>query len=218
MLYVTHDQVEAMTLADTLWVMNGGLVEQKGAPLEVYGRPRTKFVATFLGSPQMNLVEGKLVSRGAGSAGDWVAEGGGLVVPVDEARFQTNLVAGRPVTIGVRPHDFAPAREGAPQAGKLNVEIVEALGFEAFAHGWFTASGPRANSTGPFLASERVRARAVLTGAFLASERVGPRIIVRLEAQDARSGSGRARALPLVVAPSHVHLFDPTTGRSLAAT
>jgi len=72
-LYVTHDQVEAMTLADTLWVMNGGHVEQKGAPLEVYERPRTKFVATFLGSPQMNIVEGKLVReavsgspRGAG--------------------------------------------------------------------------------------------------------------------------------------------------------
>ncbi|HEY8074935.1 MAG TPA: ATP-binding cassette domain-containing protein, partial [Labilithrix sp.] len=50
-LYVTHDQVEAMTLADTLWVLNGGLVEQKGPPLEVYEKPRTKFVATFLGSP-----------------------------------------------------------------------------------------------------------------------------------------------------------------------
>src|SRR5262249_48003214 len=55
-LYVTHDQVEAMTLADTLWVMNGGLVEQKGAPLEVYERPRSRFVATFLGSPAMTIV------------------------------------------------------------------------------------------------------------------------------------------------------------------
>ena len=67
-LYVTHDQVEAMTLADTLWVLNGGLVEQKGSPLEVYERPRTKFVATFLGSPQMNLVEGRLV-RPSGNLG-----------------------------------------------------------------------------------------------------------------------------------------------------
>src|ERR1700750_1026763 len=60
-LYVTHDQVEAMTLADTLWVLSGGLVEQKGPPLEIYERPRTKFVATFLGSPQMNLLAGRLV-------------------------------------------------------------------------------------------------------------------------------------------------------------
>ena len=177
-LYVTHDQVEAMTLADTLWVLNGGLVEQKGAPLEVYERPRTKFVATFLGSPQMNLLEGKLGRR----AGDWVAEGGGLVAPVDEARFRTDLVEGRPVTIGVRPHDFEPARDGASAAAKLNVEIVEALGFEAFAHGWVTASGPR--------------------------------VIARLEAQDAKRVQV-GEALPLVVAPSHVHLFDPTTGRAL---
>jgi ABC-type sugar transport system ATPase subunit len=138
-LYVTHDQVEAMTLADTLWVMNGGLVEQKGAPLDVYERPRTRFVATFLGSPQMNLIDGKL-SR---ERGEWVAEGGGLKVAVEEARFRTKLVEGRPVTIGVRPHDFTPAPDGAESGARLNVELVEALGFEAFAHGWLRASGPR---------------------------------------------------------------------------
>jgi sn-glycerol 3-phosphate transport system ATP-binding protein/multiple sugar transport system ATP-binding protein len=180
-LYVTHDQVEAMTLADTLWVMNGGQVEQKGSPLEVYERPRTKFVATFLGSPQMNLVEGKLV-RDAGAGGEWVAEGGGLRAPIDEARFKANLVEGKPVTIGVRPHDFAPARDGARVVTKLNVEIVEALGFEAFAHGWLKASGPL--------------------------------VIVRLEAQDAKTVQA-GEALPLTVAPSHVHLFDTTTGRAL---
>jgi sn-glycerol 3-phosphate transport system ATP-binding protein/multiple sugar transport system ATP-binding protein len=177
-LYVTHDQVEAMTLADTLWVLNGGLVEQKGSPLEVYERPRTKFVATFLGSPQMNLVEGKLAREG----GEWVAEGGGLSAPVDEARFRANLVEGKPVTIGVRPHDFAPVKDGARAATKLNVEIVEALGFEAFAHGWTRASGPL--------------------------------VVARLEARDARSVQ-TGDALPLTVAPGHVHLFDPTTGRAL---
>jgi sn-glycerol 3-phosphate transport system ATP-binding protein/multiple sugar transport system ATP-binding protein len=137
-LYVTHDQVEAMTLADTLWVLNGGVVEQKGAPLEVYERPRSKFVATFLGSPQMNLVDAKL----ARDAGRWVADGGGIVVAIDEDRFGSALVEGRAVTIGVRPHDFTPAN-GATPACTLNVEIVEALGFEAFAHGWLRASGPR---------------------------------------------------------------------------
>jgi sn-glycerol 3-phosphate transport system ATP-binding protein/multiple sugar transport system ATP-binding protein len=138
-LYVTHDQVEAMTLADTLWVLNGGLVEQKGAPLEVYERPRTKFVATFLGSPQMNLLDGKL-SR---ERGEWIAEGGGVRVVVDEERFGASLEDGRAVTIGIRPHDFEPVKDTAAAAAKLNVEIVEALGFEAFAHGWLRASGPR---------------------------------------------------------------------------
>jgi len=84
----------------------------------------------------------------------------------------------------VRPHDFAPARDGARAATKLNVEIVEALGFEAFAHGWLKASGPL--------------------------------VIVRLEAEDAKRVQA-GEALPLMVAPAHVHLFDPATGRSLDA-
>ena len=63
MIYVTHDQVEAMTLADTLWVMNGGHVEQSGKPLDIYERPRTKFVAGFLGSPQMNFLDAVLKNR-----------------------------------------------------------------------------------------------------------------------------------------------------------
>jgi sn-glycerol 3-phosphate transport system ATP-binding protein/multiple sugar transport system ATP-binding protein len=179
-LYVTHDQVEAMTLADTLWVMNGGLVEQKGAPLEVYERPRTKFVATFLGSPQMNLLEGKLERRS--DTGEWFAEGSGIRAPVDEERFKRSLTPGRPVTVGVRPHDFVPAKDEAHAAAKLNVEIVEALGFEAFAHGWLRASGPR--------------------------------VIARLEAQDARRVQA-GESLPLAVAPTHVHLFDPQSGRAL---
>jgi ABC-type sugar transport system ATPase subunit len=165
-----------MTLADTLWVLNGGLVEQKGAPLEVYERPRTKFVATFLGSPQMNMLEAKLRLEG----GRWVADGGGVVAPIDEERFGTALIEGRDVTIGIRPHDLAPGA-GAPVC-TLNVEIVEALGFEAFAHGWLRASGPR--------------------------------VIARVEAADARRVKV-GDALPLSVDPTHVHLFDPTTGRAL---
>jgi sn-glycerol 3-phosphate transport system ATP-binding protein/multiple sugar transport system ATP-binding protein len=177
-LYVTHDQVEAMTLADTLWVMNGGLVEQKGSPIDVYERPRAKFVATFLGSPQMNLIEGRLARNGE----RWVAEGGDLTAPIDEARFAGSLAEGRPVTIGVRPHDFVPALDGAPAVTTLKVEIVEALGFEAFAHGSLRASGPR--------------------------------VVVRLEAEGAKRLQP-GDTLPLSVAPSKVHLFDPVTGRAL---
>jgi sn-glycerol 3-phosphate transport system ATP-binding protein/multiple sugar transport system ATP-binding protein len=138
-LYVTHDQVEAMTLADTLWVLNGGLVEQKGAPLEVYARPQTKFVATFLGSPQMNLTEGALAKKD----GRFVAAGGGVELAVDEERFGRELEAGREVSIGVRPHDLRVAKDGEDAALELRVEIVEALGFEAYAYGWAKASGPR---------------------------------------------------------------------------
>jgi sn-glycerol 3-phosphate transport system ATP-binding protein/multiple sugar transport system ATP-binding protein len=137
-LYVTHDQVEAMTLADTLWVMNGGLVEQKGSPLDVYERPRSRFVATFLGSPQMNLVDGKLLR----DAGRWRVDAGGVVAVVDEDRFGAALDDGRAVSVGVRPHDFTPCAPG-DAAATLKVELVEALGFEALAYGWLRASGPR---------------------------------------------------------------------------
>jgi ABC-type sugar transport system ATPase subunit len=137
-LYVTHDQVEAMTLADTLWVLNGGLVEQKGAPLEVYERPRTKFVATFLGSPKMAMLDGTLTREN----GRFIAEGGGVRAIVDDDRFGASLEEGRSVTIGIRPHDLGLAKNGAPAVAELKVELVEALGSEAFAHGWLRASGP----------------------------------------------------------------------------
>jgi sn-glycerol 3-phosphate transport system ATP-binding protein/multiple sugar transport system ATP-binding protein len=151
-LYVTHDQVEAMTLADTLTVMRGGLVEQKGPPLDVYERPRSKFVATFLGSPQMNLVEAQLTRRG----GRWCAEGAGMVAPVDEGRFGGALQEGRPVTAGVRPHDLLPA-SGSP-AATLNVELVEALGFEALAYGSTQSGGPRVVARLEAAEARRVRA------------------------------------------------------------
>ena len=133
-LYVTHDQVEAMTLADTLWVLNGGLVEQKGPPLEIYERPRTKFVANFLGSPAMNMLEGTVKIE----QGRVVASGGGVSAHVDDV----SLEAGRAVTIGIRPHDLDLAKAGAPVVAELKVELVEMLGFEAFAHGWVTQAGP----------------------------------------------------------------------------
>jgi ABC-type sugar transport system ATPase subunit len=120
--------------------MNGGVVEQKGAPLEVYERPRTRFVAGFLGSPQINFVEGTLLQE----KGAWRAEGGGVSALLDEERFGPSLVDGRAVVIGIRPHDFVVAPEGSSSpCATLKVELVEALGFEAFAHGWLRASGPR---------------------------------------------------------------------------
>jgi sn-glycerol 3-phosphate transport system ATP-binding protein/multiple sugar transport system ATP-binding protein len=161
-LYVTHDQVEAMTLADVLWVMNGGVVEQKGAPLEVYEHPRTRFVAGFLGSPQINFVEGILTR----ARGTWRAEGGGINAPVDEERFGPSLVEGRAVIVGVRPHDFLLTEETAPPGreacARLKVELVEALGFEAFAHGWLRASGPRVIARLEATDAKRVRAGDVL--------------------------------------------------------
>jgi sn-glycerol 3-phosphate transport system ATP-binding protein/multiple sugar transport system ATP-binding protein len=128
-VYVTHDQVEAMTLADALFVLNKGAVEQSGPPLEVYARPRTRFVAGFLGSPAMNFLDARLEQRGD----RWMAAlDGDVAVALDAGPFGGELQPGRRVTLGVRPHDVDLAPEdGAP----LDVTIVEALGVESFAYG-----------------------------------------------------------------------------------
>jgi sn-glycerol 3-phosphate transport system ATP-binding protein/multiple sugar transport system ATP-binding protein len=129
-IYVTHDQVEAMTLADVMFVLNKGAIEQAGAPLEIYARPATRFVAGFMGMPAMNFFDGELSSSG----GAWrVTAKGGVTVEVGEAAFGGALQPGRRVTVGVRPHDVRLAAEG--EGAPLEVQIVEALGMESFAHG-----------------------------------------------------------------------------------
>ena len=133
MLYVTHDQVEAMTLADRLVVLNGGKVEQQGPPLDVYHQPTTRFVAAFLGSPAMNFVDAKITANGDSVTAD------GLSVRVDRARF-VKLEAGRAVTIGIRPHDVLTS-VGDEHTITLGVDVIEAMGFEAYAHGTVGKTG-----------------------------------------------------------------------------
>ncbi|UQA62740.1 ABC transporter ATP-binding protein [Polyangium aurulentum] len=130
-VYVTHDQVEAMTLADVIFVLDKGQVEQAGAPLDIFARPATRFVAGFLGSPSMNFVEGEIVRDNGG----WAFQGGGgFVAPLDAERFEGSLEPGRKVTLGVRPHDVEVVDEASATA-KLEVSIIEALGAETYAHG-----------------------------------------------------------------------------------
>ena len=125
-LYVTHDQVEAMTLAQRVMVMNKGVVEQVGTPVEVYERPATRFVASFIGSPAMNLLEGSF-SRDGGA----FVLGENLALPLVEAKPQW---ANQAATLGIRPeHVLLSSREagGIP----LTVETLEILGADNLAHG-----------------------------------------------------------------------------------
>src|SRR3954451_18130348 len=121
-LYVTHDQVEAMTLAHRMVVMNAGRAEQVGTPLEVYGDPASVFVAGFIGSPAMNFVTGK------GAAGGRVmVEGSGAMAayaPVAE---------GQQVTLGMRPEHLAPTPDDA-SAISGQIEMVEPLGADTLVH------------------------------------------------------------------------------------
>ena len=113
-VYVTHDQIEAMTMADKIVVMNGGNVEQIGAPLELYDRPANLFVAGFIGSPAMNLLQGR-----AGNGGFETA--GGAVLPMPSA------VQGNPGVYGIRPEHILLQPEGGIPAV---VQLVEPTGSE----------------------------------------------------------------------------------------
>ena len=118
-VYVTHDQIEALTMADKIVVMNEGLVEQMGAPLELYDRPRNLFVAGFIGSPAMNVLRGELKVNGAAS----FQGGGGLAVPLAAAPATAD---GAPVTFGIRPEHLRLSDTGFP----VEVSVVEPTGSE----------------------------------------------------------------------------------------
>ncbi len=117
-VYVTHDQVEAMTMADRIVVMHDGRVEQIGTPLELYDRPGNLFVAQFIGSPAMNVIEGT-VRRGNGAA--HVEAGAGVRWPLGQAG-----IAGQQVTYGIRPEHLQLGRDGVP----AEVVVVEPMGHE----------------------------------------------------------------------------------------
>lgn len=129
MIYVTHDQVEAMTLADKIVVLNGGNIEQVGSPFELYETPASLFVAGFIGSPKMNLMPGRVAGQTGGATTAIDVPGlGDIIVNRDTSA----LNAGDPVTVGVRPEHFSLALSG-PDHG-LEVVNVEYLGNEAYVY------------------------------------------------------------------------------------
>ena len=125
MIYVTHDQVEAMTLGDRVCVMNAGCIEQVGSPLEVYDHPATRFVAGFIGTPPMNFLPGRLRR----DAGRILFEGKGFTLPLPADAGVDESAMGADVELGVRPedlfHDDAPG-DFIPGT----VQLVESLGNE----------------------------------------------------------------------------------------
>jgi sn-glycerol 3-phosphate transport system ATP-binding protein len=136
-VYVTHDQVEAMTLGHRLMVLNLGVVEQLGTPLELYQRPATTFVAGFIGSPSMNFLEARIADDGTR-----VELPGGESLPLADGGLSSQ--AGRSVTLGIRPEhlDMAGSEAGVAH---LTVDLVEQLGADTLVHGHF--GGERSDLT-----------------------------------------------------------------------
>ena len=128
-IYVTHDQVEAMTLGDRLIVMDNGYAAQIGSPLEVYERPATRFVAGFIGSPAMNFLDTRI-----NSDGDAVEIADEVQLPL--ANGNVPAYGGKTVTLGIRPEHFEIATEENATL-RLQVDHVELLGADTLVHGHF---------------------------------------------------------------------------------
>ncbi|MGH2454572.1 MAG: ABC transporter ATP-binding protein [bacterium] len=128
-IYVTHDQVEAMTLGDRVVVMKDGWIQQVGEPLELYGKPANRFVAGFIGSPAMNFTEVRIAETG----GVLRAENSGINVAIPPARAERlRPYKGQSVTLGIRPEDLriAPGADLKDHSFDAVVEVVEPLGSE----------------------------------------------------------------------------------------
>jgi multiple sugar transport system ATP-binding protein len=142
-IYVTHDQVEAMTLADRVVVMNAGIIEQVGTPQELYHNPATRFVAGFIGSPAMNFLPCQIVEGSGGGIAVHVNEQ--ILLPVPPSRVERyRPFKGKPMVFGMRPeHLFEYHEQGRPgwERVDLKVDVVEPMGMETMVH-FFLGSDP----------------------------------------------------------------------------
>jgi sn-glycerol 3-phosphate transport system ATP-binding protein len=188
--YVTHDQVEAMTLADRIVVMSAGETLQIGPPQEIYARPVNLFVAGFIGSPAMNLLRGK-------AAGSRVTAG--------DLAFERPGVPDGEVVVGIRPESLAPAAAGAEPPGPpglpcldLHVDLVEPLGETTLVHGTVSGSAAESGAEEEQAILAEPAARAPLTAVLASSH-------------GARPGDKMRVAAP----PDRIYLFDAATGEAI---
>ena len=202
-IYVTHDQVEAMTMGDRVCVLRGGHLQQVASPQELYDRPANLFVAEFIGSPAMNLVRATL------DDGAVAFRGGKLGVPEAVRSDRPGLAAfrGREVVVGIRPEDIedASVRPGGDPL-PVEVDIREDMGSEVFIHFSVDADPVATEEVLEAMEEEDV------AGAVHERLRHGVPFIARLErGTKAREGE----RLDLAVDTSRLHFFDPETGAGI---
>ncbi len=197
-LYVTHDQVEAMTMADRVAVMNHGLLQQLDTPADLYDHPTNLFVAGFIGSPPMNLFDGRIVEHQAGLA----VQFGSHCLALGK-RCPSSAAVGTEVVIGIRPEDIEDVAfdPGSPDDRRLNVdvELVEQLGSDIVVHALIDATPVRST----MLAVDATAPAPLDAGGLLVS-RCNP-----------RSRLARGQRANLSVDTDRIHLFDPNSGQTL---
>jgi multiple sugar transport system ATP-binding protein len=205
-VYVTHDQVEAMTLGDRVAIMRDGLLQQVAKPQELYDRPRNLFVAEFIGSPAMNLVGTDLTRSNGGIEATF----GETTLPVGErvlaARPALKRFVGRRVILGVRPEDLEDASfvPGAPPGQRMPavVDIREDMGSEVFVHFGVAAKAVRGADVKAAVGEEAAEVADVKGNVWVA----------RLDRDTKAEERG---PIELVVDTSRLHFFDPETGDAI---
>ena len=197
-LYVTHDQTEAMTMADRVAVMRHGLLQQLDIPQVLYDRPSNLFVASFIGSPPMNLVEGEIVDGGGCRIG-----GGGARTGAAAARL--GAYTGQNVAVGIRPEAFHEASPGEVDVLRGTITLVEALGPEALVYAAIDAKPVVHEQVveGAVVESEDVELVAELRSGATAT-------VVARVAHASHLQAGQEIALG--IEPEKLHFFDLDTG------
>jgi multiple sugar transport system ATP-binding protein len=209
-VYVTHDQVEAMTLGDVVAVMRQGEIQQVAPPQEMFERPANLFVAGFIGSPAMNFVQARVERETDGLAAAMGSHRFALPSAVLAARPRLAGYVGRSVVLGIRPEDFAVA-DSDPRLERMpvRVDLCETLGREAYVH--FRVDAP------PAVTDEITELAADTDAASLdrLQEQVtehSTEFIARVEALKA---GGEGEQVDLAVSPRNFHFFDAATGEAL---
>jgi len=200
-IYVTHDQSEAMTLGDRVCVLRGGVLQQVDRPQILYDRPANIFVAGFIGSPAMNLVEAELVEDDGGL----VVRFGPHDVPAPD-RPELRAYAGRRVALGIRPEDIRSTGEGAPL--EVTVDIKEDMGAEVYLHFAVDAPPVRSEELREIIGPEAVDAADVQT------HHHGSPFIARVERGTAAREGDRTT---LLVDTTRMHFFELETGAGIHA-
>jgi multiple sugar transport system ATP-binding protein len=205
-IYVTHDQVEAMTLGDRVAIMRGGLLQQVAKPQELYDRPRNLFVAEFIGSPAMNLVAATLARANGGLVarfGDDSLEVGQAVL---DRRPGLKRLEGRPVTLGIRPEDLEDSTPagGAPDGRRLSatVDIREDMGSEVYLHFGIAGKAVRGEDVKDAVGDEAAEVAEVKGNVWVA----------RVDRETKAQESGKVE---LAVDTTRLHFFDPESGEAI---
>jgi multiple sugar transport system ATP-binding protein len=208
-IYVTHDQVEAMTMGDRVCVLRGGLLQQAASPQELYDRPANLFVAEFIGSPAMNLVQAELVRANGGVEVRFGSTRLDVPPAVLGSRPALAAFEGKPVVLGIRPEDLDDAarpRFGTSGLIGVTVDIREDMGAEVFAHFRVDAEPVESEEVLEAMEEEDV------PGVVHERMRGGVPFIARFErGTSAREGD----RLDVAVDTQRLHFFDPETGAGI---